>query len=676
MRNLPSDPEVSLFGSGESEMSNDRVFSRRGFLQGAAAAGLLGTAPAFPSDGPSPSPLGTSAMPRSISENLFVLEDTCNVYLIRDGHRGVLIDFGSGRILNHLAALGVSQIDWILHTHHHRDQAQGDMAAIAGGIPIAVPAHERHLFEDVERFWANRRIFELYQVRNDFFSLTQNVPVNAVLHDYEVFHAGSREFTVQPSPGHTIGSISLLTRVDGRLVAFTGDLIYSSGKTQTLYDLQYFYQEHEGVDFSLYSLAELAKLKPQIVCPSHGKEMNDPQQAMAALEQNLRDWYHFWKPDGTPTVDFKPLEVSPHLIAHPLPTSTFYAIISKSGKAMLIDYGSASWNFFTSFRDAADTYDRMRFVEHSLDYLQSHYGVTSFDVAMPSHIHDDHVNGFPHLVRKYGTRVWCYENMAEIFANPRGRNTGCVLAEPIPIERTFKDGEKFAWEEYEFTVLHSPGHTDFQMALFTEVDGSRIGFTGDAFFNYDKKGIEHNLIYRNEVTTTDYQRSIQNLDRMRPQMLAPGHGEPFLLTPAMLAVFKERIERQTAIIRTLVADPVPEYGMDPSWVQIYPYQAIATAGQPCRLELRVRNHRSHAIDVQIALCLPGGWKCEPAEVRMNVDPGSSARTNVDILVPPSAGSPWTRKAIAADVKADGEYVGQIAEAVVDVMQPGALNFRR
>ena len=56
---------------------------------------------------------------------------------------------------------------------------------------------------------------------------------------------------------------------------------------------------------------------------------------------------------------------------------------------MLIDYGSASWNFFTSFRDATDTYDRMRFVEHSLGYLQTHYGVTTFDLAMPTHIHDD-----------------------------------------------------------------------------------------------------------------------------------------------------------------------------------------------------------------------------------------------------------------------------------------------
>jgi len=29
-----------------------------------------------------------------ISPNLFMLSDTCNVYLLRDGDRGLLIDFG------------------------------------------------------------------------------------------------------------------------------------------------------------------------------------------------------------------------------------------------------------------------------------------------------------------------------------------------------------------------------------------------------------------------------------------------------------------------------------------------------------------------------------------------------------------------------------------------------
>src|ERR1051326_7316379 len=130
-------------------------------------------------------------------------EDTCNVYLVRDGSRGVLIDFGSGAILGHLGDLGVTPIDWVLHTHFHRDQAQGDPLAAERRIPIAVPAHERHYFENAENFWRNRRIFELYDVRNDFFSLTRNVPVAASLRDYDTFRWRQLEFFIQPTPGHT-----------------------------------------------------------------------------------------------------------------------------------------------------------------------------------------------------------------------------------------------------------------------------------------------------------------------------------------------------------------------------------------------------------------------------------------------------------------------------------------
>ena len=52
-------------------------------------------------------------------------------------------------------------------------------------------------------------------------------------------------------------------------------------------------------------------------------------------------------------------------------------------------------------------------MEHNIDDLKRDYGMKSVDVAMPSHMHDDHMNGFPHLVRHHGTQVWCYENMVE-----------------------------------------------------------------------------------------------------------------------------------------------------------------------------------------------------------------------------------------------------------------------
>src|SRR4051812_6530847 len=646
---------------------------RRDFLRSAAAAAMVPLVPKEGSESPARSQFATSEQVVRLSENLFFLADTCNVYLIRDGDHGVLIDFGSGKILDHLAEIGVSKIDYILHTHHHRDQAQGDLLAHERGIPIAVPAHERHLFEDAERFWANRRIFDLYQVRNDFFSLASNVPVSKLLHDYETFEWRGHSFFIQPTPGHTIGSISLVAKIDGRLTVFSGDLIHSDGKVQNLYDLQYYYQEHEGVDFSLYSLTELLNLHPALLCPSHGKPIQEPTVAMETLRSKLLDWYHYWKPTGTPTFQFKATEVSPHLIAHSLPTSNFYAILSKRGKAMLIDYGSASWTFFTSFRDATDTYGRMRFVEHSLNALRSQNGVTRFDVVIPTHIHDDHINGISHLARRFNTRVWCYENMVEIFRNPRGRNLGCILAEPIPIDRSFRDGEKFRWEEYEFTMFHSPGHTEYQMALFTSIDDQAVAFTGDAFFNYDKTNrITHNLIYRNDIKTGDYLHSIRNIERMRPKLIAPGHGEPFPVTDQMVQDFATRVTRQDQVFAGLIAEKATDFGLDASWIQIYPYQAIASADESCPLEIRVRNHGPQPMMLQIALCLPSGWISTPSNIELHVAPRSSGRHEIHIKIPRSAYRTGERRAIAADVLVNGVHVGQIAESVIDMCDPASL----
>ena len=155
------------------------------------------------------------------------------MYVIRDGSRAVLVDFGSGKILDHLSALGISKIDWILHTHHHRDQCQGDYKAVERGIPIAVPAHERHLFADAENFWRNRRVFHLYYVRNDFNTITENIPVARALADYSTFRWEKTDFFVLPTPGHTLGAATLLATIDGRKIAFSGDLMYAPARSRT-----------------------------------------------------------------------------------------------------------------------------------------------------------------------------------------------------------------------------------------------------------------------------------------------------------------------------------------------------------------------------------------------------------------------------------------------------------
>jgi hypothetical protein len=256
--------------------------------------------------------------------------------------------------------------------------------------------------------------------------------------------------------------------------------------------------------------------------------------------------------------------------------------------------------------------------------------------------------------------------MVDILENPRGRNLGCLLGEPIHIDRSFRHNETFRWEEFEFTIKHSPGHTDYEMALFTTIDGTRIAFTGDAFLNYDKKGMRHNLIFRNDTKSGDYVDSIRNLAEMQPAIIAPGHAAPFDLTAEMVRDFEAKVQQQDEFFKELIADRDTDVGLDPAWVQIYPYQAVAVRGRPVALELRVRNHRSRDMNLEIELCLPEQWRSTPARVNLKVPARGTNVASVEMTVPLDWRGPNARRAIAADVIADGVYLGQIAEAVVDI----------
>ncbi len=643
--------------------------SRRDLLKSASALGasaLPSAAEAQTHAAPSFSP---SSRPRKLSENLFVFEDTCNVYLIRQDDSAVVIDFGSGKILDHLADLGVRKIDWILHTHHHRDQCQGDHNAISRRISIAVPYHETHLFADAENFWRNRRVFHLYYVRNDFNTVTRNIPVARRLTDYSTFRWKNTDFLVLPTPGHTLGSITLLATVDGRRIAFSGDLMHSPGKILNLYDTQINYSGTEGINFGHYSLARLREQRPDVLCPSHGDPLDKPDDAMAATMRNL-DVYFRFQNGGEPMDTFRPNVVSPHLIAHHLTESSFYAIVSDSGKAMFIDYGSGASMMFNVMMNATATTDRIRFVEHSIPKLKRDYGVKSVDIAMPSHMHDDHMNGFPHLKKHYGTRVWCLDNMVEIFENPRGRNLGCTLGEAFQVDRAFRPGERFRWEEFEFEITHSPGHTEYQMALFTTIDGNRVAFTGDAFFPQPTgaAALRHNLIFRNHVESDSHLRSIRNLVEHEPTLIAPGHGRPYPVDRSLLLATEQKLRRQQELFFELLPEGEVDFGLNPSWIEIFPYQALLTAGARHHLQLRVRNYHPQPMKVEVTLVTPDAWRIEPSVLSLTVAAKGTGRAEFAVSVPAGWRPAVPRFAIAADVMRDGRYLGQIAEAVIEMAE--------
>ena len=646
--------------------------TRRDFFRNAGAglmaAELAGASPSITKAAPVATPVHFTPQGglTQISPNLYFLRDTCNVYVLKDGNRALLIDFGSGHVMNLLGQIGVSRVEAILHTHHHRDQCQGDSRAAAERIPILVPEHERYLFEDAEDFWRNRRVFELYYVKNDFFTVTQDIPVAGVLRDYDTHRWGAFELLIHPTPGHTLGSVSLMGTIDGKKVAFTGDLIHAPGKVVNLYELQYNYGSTDGVDYAIFSLTRVREQGPELVCPSHGEPFNSPEAGITDLIHKMRSWYAAYDPGATLTVDNKPYAVTPHLIASYQTTSSSYALISDSGKALFVDYGAASGNFCTTYIAATSVHDRMGFVEHTLEELRARYGLKSVDVAMPSHMHDDHLNGFPHLARHHGTKVWCYENMVDVLQNPRGYNLGCILGEPIKIDRAFRNGETFKWEEFEFQVFHSPGHTEYQMVLFSTIDGARVAFTGDAFFPRGDGTLRHNLIFRNWVENDSHVKSIRTILDHEPNIVAPGHGKPFLSNRADLENLKARLEDQQKYFFDVIADPDCDFGLNPSWVRLYPYQLQAKAGSNAALELRVRNYRSSPMHLEAALVVPPGWKASPEVLELTVAPKGDGSGGFTVVIPENWDRAKPRVALAADVRADGQYLGQIAEGVADI----------
>ena len=599
----------------------------------------------------------------AITENLFLFEDTCNVYAIRQGNQALLVDFGSGHILEHLAEIGVEQVAAILHTHHHRDQAQGDPLAVDRGIPIHVPQHERQLFDQVETFWTTKQLYDVYNVRNTYFTLTRSVPIQGVLEDWERFSWKGISLEILPTAGHTVGSISLVGRVDGDLVAFVGDLVYSEGKVQSLYDLQYSYGAMDGVESAILSLNLLEDRGPRMLCPSHGQPMRDAGAAFRRTRDNLRSLFRLQTGGqlAADEIDFTP--VASRLLAAVQACSSFYVILSRDGRrALLVDYGAPNFSLFQPASHRFEGGDRVRFVRHSLDRLTTQYGVKTIEAVMPSHYHDDHINGIPYLQRAMGTQVWAYENMKEILEKPGGELIGCVLPDPIQVSRTFTDGDRFSWEGLDFEVHYTPGHADYHMAMFTTIDGRRIAFSGD---NVWPPGFVPSLIYRNHVHRTSHQVTARLFREYRPQVICGGHGLYTNVAPEGYDLFMANAERLTELFDTLLPKDSGILGLEPSWMQIFPYQLAGSPGGVLRGQVRIKNPVPHRAEVRWKWALPEGWEAKPPQGIAHVEPDESTRSAFAISIPQTYQFSHPKQAIALDVIVDGKALGQITEAVVE-----------
>ena len=329
-----------------------------------------------------------------IQQNIYRLQDATNVYLLKSGTSGILIDAGSEKLTEALAGVGVKQIDWILHTHYHRDQCLGSAALKNAGSNIAIgKSEEEYLQPTVSQLpidLANR-----YLLSNELSDYGRRmVPfqkpgVDRVLSEGEIIEWNQYSIRVMDTPGHTKGSVSYLVELDGKIICFSGDLIIRGGYIHNLYSMQWIYLQNPGIDSSIVSLDRIRQLNPELLLPSHGSEITEPLADLSKLKSRLLEVQKQLAPNRAARWNWSNfVQVSAHVIQDCGTTSQI--IISETGDALLFDCGAD----FTAAR---------------LAEAKRMFGIKRISVIIPSHWHSDHIDGIPALAESEGAEVWVWE---------------------------------------------------------------------------------------------------------------------------------------------------------------------------------------------------------------------------------------------------------------------------
>ncbi len=591
---------------------------------------------------------------KKISEHFYVLDDTCNVYVIKSGERALLVGFGSGEILKRLPEIGIRRVDEVVFTHHHRDQAQGLCDIDNPTYQVDVPAEEAHFFEGVESFWRDVHIFLNYDCRSHWNTIRRSIRVSRRLNPGDRVIWEGFELEAVETPGATDHALSYLAAIDGRRVAFCGNLISGPGRVPNWFDLHWdYYGFTQGIDASLESFARLRAKDPDLLLPAHGDPIDKPLEAMEANARTYSVLREMLVPNELVRVHQEVRQILPHLV---FLGANCYAILSAAGKAFVWDYGYV---------------DRGR-----VDELKKRFGVNKIEVASFSHYHDDHGIRAWELYRE-GTAYWVYENMADLFAHPSRYRLPCLIPFAIPVDRVLRDGEKVRWEEYELEFFHLPGQTEFHQGLLVRIDGKKVLFTGDDTWNkkFPEKTRNGPLVPQNEyLLDSGFIACARKTIDCRPDLVCPAHTEEYSPTPKDLEEFLDWALRLRRVMTALIDQPDPNFGMDTRWCYFYPYRSEAAPGERVRLEVRLRNHLFNPANVLIKLKLPEGFRCPFPERTIALAGKTQVAVPFDVLRTPanetrSAASPARRRVITADITINGRRVGEYAEALID--EPGA-----
>ena len=456
-----------------------------------------------------------------LGQNLFRVPGACNVYVIRNGHRGIAVDLGDGRWVSALGELGIEALDHVFLTHHHADQvgapAWRSSAATREAVLHAPAGEERFL--DPE---AAGKLLEPGAHLGIGCPASYSVPAGGApaargarfdMAGFTDLFWGTERVRFLHTPGHSPYACSVLVDVDGRSACFVGDALHAGGTIWEPYHLEWDHWTGSGVLAAWEGVQRLRGVEAHLICPSHGPIVTGASRcagSLKALSSRLMDvleakgaMYGRRSDTYVPPVRVLPAyrQYSDRLFQF---GTNGYLIRSRAGGALVVD---------PTVSDLP-----------ALRSLLADLGAPQIEGSLVTHYHADHCDGAPAL-RQEGARVVLHPWVAEPLANVKATLAPWLPLEDLHPDELWPETGDWKWQDLTFRVAPFPGQTLWHCAFAARIDGNLVAFVGDTFQPPSRwNGTGGFCAFNRSLFRQGFDRSARLLLDWRPHWLAAGHG--------------------------------------------------------------------------------------------------------------------------------------------------------
>ena len=583
------------------------------------------------------------------------IEGTCSSYVVSHNGRGLAIDCGQLSSTEAGSQAQVEGFDHLLLTHFHRDQCGAASEWARDGVRVSYPFSEKRYYEEADLLRASYDTYDNYTAYFQTSGPLDDV-VGVPFVDYDCVMW--QDVTVQavPLPGHTFGSVGYLFEVDGKRVLACGGLMASPGKLHEYYSSQWSYMSFQGHVNLLESLETVQNLGVDWILPGHGEPFQASDAAFTPLIERLSELYELFR--GEPYQPFIPVfrQLSSHVYEVTNSAANTYIVRDDEGHGLFIDCG-----YVSNARIGSNPH---RFIDFLTPQLEKATGITDVEWFLPSHYHDDHLAGLPTLQIKYGTKVASSPEVADILEHPERYEMPCLVPHGTKVDRVVGRDETFSWRGIDFRIEQFPGQTWYHHLITFDVDVKRYLSIGDNISGVcfrEERDFIHSFIPKNRTPVSSYSDMPRQIKERQPDEILTGHGGGVPCDPAKVDRWQVWMDRWTELFTDIIDQPDPNLGMDPHWVEFYPFKVRVKPGGEVTFEIRVRNHESETRRGSVALTTTAGVEVSPEAFDVEVAVGETKAFEIVAKMPEETRShSWT---IVADVTWNGKHLGGIAEAV-------------